>query len=39
VLSSLIALPSTFSIDCDYAEYSCGGPRDVMRSPFERPPQ
>jgi hypothetical protein len=39
VLSSLIALPSTFSVDCGYAEYSCGGPRDAMRSPFERPPQ
>ena len=39
VLSSLIALPSTFSIECAYAEYSRGGPRDAMRSPFERPPQ
>jgi hypothetical protein len=40
VLSSLTALPSSFSsIDCDYAEHSCGGPRDAMRSLFERPPQ
>jgi len=38
-LSSLIALPSPSCIVSDYAEHSCGGPRDAMRSPFERPPQ
>ena len=38
-LSVPLALPSPFSIDCDFAEYSCGGPRDAMRSKLERPPQ
>lgn len=38
-LSTRIALPSPSSIAHDHAEYSCGGPRDAMRSPFERPPQ
>lgn len=38
-LGSTIALPSPSSIDCDFAEHSCGGPRDAMRLPFERPPE
>jgi hypothetical protein len=38
-LSIPLALPSPFSVDCDFAEYSCGGPRDAMRSKLERPPQ
>jgi hypothetical protein len=38
-LSVALALPSPFSIDRDFAEYSCGGPRDAMRSKLERPPQ
>ena len=38
-LSSLLALPSPFSNACDYAEHSCGGPRDAVRLQLERPPQ
>lgn len=38
-LSARPALPSPSSVDCDFAEYSCGGPRDAMRSKLERPPQ
>jgi hypothetical protein len=38
-LSVPLTLPSPFSIECDFAEYSCGGPRDAMRSKLERPPE
>jgi hypothetical protein len=38
-LSAPLTLPSPFCIDRDFAEYSCGGPRDAMRSKLERPPQ
>jgi hypothetical protein len=38
-LSVPLARPSLFSIECDFAEYSCGGPRDAMRSKLERPPE
>jgi hypothetical protein len=38
-LSIPLALPSPFCVDRDFAEYSCGGPRDAMRSKLERPPQ
>ena len=32
-------LPTPTSIACDFAEYSCGGPREAVRSKLERPPE
>lgn len=34
-----LALPSTCSIPCDFADRTYGGPRDAVRLKLERPPQ
>lgn len=34
-----VPLPTPSSIACDFAEHSCGGPRDAVRSKLERPPE
>ena len=39
MISTLLDLPSPSNFACDYAEHSCGGPRDAVRSKQERPPQ